>query len=176
MRPAWRAQDAHRSHGARAFFACDVEVPSSTGRLAPGVDVRGKGGYVVAAPSIHPSGAVYTIARDLPIAEAPQWLVDEAIPPPPRPMPAPGPMPAWRCEDAKLRAIPGILSLVANARQGERNRITFWAACRFSEMVRDGLITQRLADELLLQSASRCGLNGMEILTTARSASKQRGR
>ena len=109
----------------------------------------------------------------LPIADAPQWLVDEAMPPPPRPMPAPGPMPAWRCEDAKLRAIPGILSLVANARQGERNRITFWAACRLHEMVRDGLITQGLAEDLLLHGASRCGLNGMEILTTARSASKQ---
>jgi hypothetical protein len=86
-------------------------------------------------------------------------------------------MPSWRtsrfAEDAKLRAIPGILSLLANARHGERNRITFWAACRFSEMVRDGLITERLAEELLLQGASRCGLNGMEILTTARSASKQ---
>jgi hypothetical protein len=164
------------ARGFHVFFACGAEVPSSAARIAPGVDVRGKGGYVVAAPSVHPSGAVYTIARDLPIAEAPQWLVDEAIPPPPRPMPEPGPMPAWRCEDAKLRAIPGILSLVANARQGERNRITFWAACRFSEMARDGLITQRLAEELLLQSAARCGLNGMEILRTSRSASKAGGR
>ena len=40
-------------------------------------------------------------------------------------------------------------------------------------MVRDGLITQRLAEDLLLQSASRCGLNGMEILRTARSASRR---
>ena len=163
------------ARGFHVFFSCDVEVPSSAGRLAPGADVRGEGGYVVAAPSVHPNGSVYTIARDLPIAEAPQWLVDEAMPDEP-PATAPGPMPAWRCEDAKLRAIPGILSLVANARQGERNRITFWAACRFSEMVRDGLITQRLAEELLLQGAARCGLNGMEILRTARSASKAWGR
>jgi hypothetical protein len=158
------------ARGFHVFFGAAAEVPCSTGRLAPGVDVRGEGGYVVAAPSVHPSGAVYTIARDLPIAEAPRWLVDLALP---DPIPAPPPMPAWRSEDAKLRAIPGILSLVANARQGERNRITFWAACRFSEMVRDGLITQRLAEDLLLQSASRCGLNGMEILRTARSASRQ---
>ncbi|HEV7910515.1 MAG TPA: bifunctional DNA primase/polymerase [Methylocella sp.] len=158
------------ARGFHVFFSCAGAVTNSAGRLAPGVDVRGEGGYVVAAPSIHPSGAVYTIARDLPIAEAPQWLVDEAMPPPPRHMPEPGQMPSWRCEDAKLRAIPGILSLVANARQGERNRITFWAACRFAEMVHDGLITQRLAEELLLQGASRCGLTGMETLTTARSA------
>jgi hypothetical protein len=163
------------SRGFHVFFSCAVEVPCSIGRLAPGVDVRGDGGCVTAAPSIHPSGAVYTIARDLPIASAPAWLVDLAMPEI-RPVPAPMPASTWRCEDDKLRAIPGILSLVANARQGERNRITFWAACRFNEMVLDGLITQRLADELLLQGASRCGLNGMEILRTARSASKQRGR
>jgi hypothetical protein len=171
-----RTLTVRTSRGWHLYFKSAADVPCSTSRIAPHVDVRGKGGYVVTAPSIHPDGPVYTIARDLPIADAPQWILDEAMPPPPQPMPAPGPMPTWRSEDAKLRAIPGILSLVANARQGERNRITFWAACRFNEMVRDGLITQRLAEELLLQGASRCGLNGMEILRTARSASKQRGR
>jgi Bifunctional DNA primase/polymerase, N-terminal len=59
------------ARGFHVFFACDAKVPSSTARIAPGVDVRGDGGYVVAAPSIHPSGAVYTIARNLPIADAP---------------------------------------------------------------------------------------------------------
>jgi hypothetical protein len=171
-----RTLTVRTARGFHVFFACPAEVPCSTGRIATGVDVRGAGGYVVAAPSIHPSGAVYTIARDLAVADAPQWLVGEAMPPPPRLMPVPCRMPEWRSEDAKLRAIPGILSLVANAGQGERNRITFWAACRFSEMVRDGLITQRLAEELLLQSAARCGLTGMEILNTARSASRQGAR
>jgi hypothetical protein len=162
------------SRGFHVFFACAADVPNSAGRLAPGVDIRGEGGYVVAAPSIHPSGHVYAIARDLPIAEAPRRLVDDAMPDP-VPMPSSHGVPrdARIFEDAKLRAIPGILSLVANARQGERNRITFWAACRFDEMVRDGLITQGLAEDLLLQSASRCGLTGMEILRTARSASRR---
>jgi hypothetical protein len=103
------------SRGFHVFFACGAEVPNSAGRLAPGADIRGEGGYVVAAPSIHPSGHVYAIARDLPIAEAPRWLIDLAMP---EPFSMPTPMPAWGCEDAKLRAIPGILSLVANARQG----------------------------------------------------------
>jgi hypothetical protein len=130
------------SRGFHVFFDCGaVEVPNSAGRLAPGADVRGEGGYVVATPSVHPSGFVYTVARDMPIARAPRWLVDLAMPDE-RPVPARGPMPAWRtsrfAEDAKLRGIPGILSLVANARQGERNRITFWAACRFSEIQTGG--------------------------------------
>jgi hypothetical protein len=57
--------------------------------------------------------------------------------------------------------------------------MTHWTSnetLRLPTMVRDGLITQRLAEELLLQSAGRSGLNGMEILTTARSAFKQGAR
>jgi putative DNA primase/helicase len=35
------------------------EVPSSAGKLGPGLDVRGDGGYVVAPPSKHESGQMY---------------------------------------------------------------------------------------------------------------------
>lgn len=161
------------SRGFHVFFVCTAEVPNSAGRLAPGADIRGEGGYAVAAPSVHPSGTIYTIARDLPIADAPRWLVDLAMPEPVRP-----PLIVARGEpwDGGLGRIAGILSLVANAREGERNRITFWAACRFNEMVCEGLITQGLAEELLLQGASRGGLTGKEILTAAHSAAKRGAR
>lgn len=36
-----------------------VAVPSTVGRLAPGIDTRGAGGYIIAPPSLHPSGALY---------------------------------------------------------------------------------------------------------------------
>jgi putative DNA primase/helicase len=47
----------------------------------PGLDIRGDGGYIVAPPSIHESGRRYewemsSLPDDVPLAEAPQWLID----------------------------------------------------------------------------------------------------
>ena len=44
----------------------------------PGIDVRGNGGYVLVAPSIHPSGRVYSWSVDSgdEFADAPEWLLD----------------------------------------------------------------------------------------------------
>lgn len=44
--------------GGRHYFFAGA-APCSQDRLAPGVDVRGDGGYVVAAPSLHASGRRY---------------------------------------------------------------------------------------------------------------------
>lgn len=45
------------------------------GKLGPGVDVKGAGGYVVAAPSMHASGRRYQVGVNEYIAEAPAWIV-----------------------------------------------------------------------------------------------------
>lgn len=42
------------SGGLHYLFASDGTVKNSAGDLAPGIDVRGSGGYIVVAPSIHP--------------------------------------------------------------------------------------------------------------------------
>ncbi len=54
-----------------------VPIKNSVKKLSDGLDVRGDGGYIVAAPSRHVSGVEYRFADiDAPIADAPAWLVD----------------------------------------------------------------------------------------------------
>jgi hypothetical protein len=46
------------------------------GKMATGIDIKGTGGYIVAPPSVHPDGGVYTWDNeDADIAEAPDWLL-----------------------------------------------------------------------------------------------------
>jgi len=52
------------------------KVRNSAKELAPGVDIRGDGGMVVEAGSPHANGGVYEVVEDLPIADAPEWLLN----------------------------------------------------------------------------------------------------
>ena len=63
--------------GRHLFFKCENgAVRNSAGGPAPGLDIRGDGGYVVLPPSIHPSGRAYVWSVDSTdhFAEAPAWL------------------------------------------------------------------------------------------------------
>ncbi|MBU2358130.1 MAG: bifunctional DNA primase/polymerase, partial [Alphaproteobacteria bacterium] len=61
-----------------------VTVYNSAHSLAPGVDIRGEGGQIVCAPSLHKSGNFYTWGEgfsplEVEIADAPAWLIEAAI-------------------------------------------------------------------------------------------------
>jgi len=53
------------------------KISNSVGQLGVGLDVRGDGGYVIAPPSIHPSGRPYawSVDTERDFADAPDWLL-----------------------------------------------------------------------------------------------------
>ena len=67
------------SRGRHLYFRYPTAhaVRNTTSRIAPGIDSRGQGGYVLAPPSIHPSGRAYAWSVDSAnvFAAAPQWLL-----------------------------------------------------------------------------------------------------
>lgn len=62
------------SGGAHLIYVTPYPVKQGTNVLAPGLDIRSGGGYIVGAGSITEKGEYRSIDR--PIAEAPAWLVE----------------------------------------------------------------------------------------------------
>ncbi|WP_338671626.1 bifunctional DNA primase/polymerase [Streptomyces sp. SCSIO 30461] len=145
----------------------DVVVPNSAGRLAPGIDIRGSGGYLVGPGSVSAHGA-YRFAPGTP------W-----------PAPAPCPRALLRLLAASVHrpgrrppgAVPpgsdrpprgeGLVQFVGAAHEGQRNTRLFWAACRAYE---NG-IGDDLADALV-GAAVRAGLSEREARATIASAGR----
>jgi len=69
--------------GQHFYLAVQGKVPCKQS-LWPGIDVKGDGGYVVAPPSVHASGAAYAWENgrgldDLALAPAPTWLLGAVV-------------------------------------------------------------------------------------------------
>ena len=89
------------ARGRHLYFAWpDRPVRNSASKIAPGIDVRGDGGYVPVPPSVHPSGKAYCWSVDSSdnFAPAPQWLLAKLAAPTTRDKGANGAIPAesWR--------------------------------------------------------------------------------
>lgn len=63
------------------YSLADQELANSAGKLGHGIDTRGKGGYIVAAPSLHYSGNRYKWTGGRPPSEAPglvpAWVAEK---------------------------------------------------------------------------------------------------
>jgi hypothetical protein len=69
--------------GRHLYFAHPGRMIRNRAGIAPGVDLRGDGGYVVAPPSIHPSGRPYTWVAghspdEMTLAPLPHWILSSA--------------------------------------------------------------------------------------------------
>jgi hypothetical protein len=52
-----------------------MRITNSASKIAPGIDVRGDGGMVVAPPSVKPGVGSYRWMNDNAITDAPEWLI-----------------------------------------------------------------------------------------------------
>jgi hypothetical protein len=145
------------------IFAHVEGLRCSIGKIVLGVDVRAEGGYAI----WHPAAGL-PVLHDGEGAPWPDWLRAQLKPPAPPP-------PSRRVipDDRRLQQI---LRRVASAPEGKRNAITYWASCRFSEMVATGLISTNDAMALIVDAATAAGLPHNEAIATARSALRTAGR
>ncbi|MFG2652725.1 bifunctional DNA primase/polymerase [Streptomyces sp. NPDC048436] len=142
----------------------DTVVPNSAGRLAPGIDIRGAGGYLVGPGSRTEHGVYSTVAgtAHLPPAHCPPSLLRLLTPPPRRNHSAPPQVSAAQGQ--------GLVQFVLAAHEGQRNTRLFWAACRAYE---NG-IGEALVGELT-DAARRVGLTEREAQSTIASAARLTG-
>jgi hypothetical protein len=65
--------------GWHKYYFLPEEIKPKTGELkgslAPGIDIKGAGGLIVAPGSIHASGRLYEVESNTYIAKAPEWIV-----------------------------------------------------------------------------------------------------
>ncbi|SOD85303.1 bifunctional DNA primase/polymerase [Streptomyces sp. Ag109_G2-15] len=140
----------------------DVVVPNSASRLAPGIDIRGAGGYLVGPGSRTAHGVYATAPGTARLAPAlcPPALLRLLLPPPRPAHPAPPTGDHGR----------GLVQFVLTAHEGQRNTRLFWAACRAYE---NGLGPALL--DPLVEAAVHTGLSEHEARATIASAARMTG-
>jgi hypothetical protein len=146
-----------RSGGLHLLFQHHDLVHCTAGKIRLGVDTRGDGGYVIWWPAVGQA-----ILSDTPPAPWPDWLLSEF-----RPKPQPRCRSIVRVPSNHLLA--KLVQMTAGAREGERNCLTFWCACRAGEMVATGLLSATTAIAVIAEAATRAGLPRGEAERTARS-------
>lgn len=145
----------------------DHVIPDSAGRLAPGIDVRGAGGYLVGPGSRTRHGS-YTTApgtSHLPPALCPPALLRLLLPPPVRRTGG-----GASASGEPVAGGRGLVQFVLAAQEGQRNTRLFWAACRaYENGIGPALLTP------LLQAARTTGLTDREARATIASAARMTG-
>lgn len=140
-----------------------VTIKNSAGKLGPGLDVRGEGGYVVAPPSRNEAGD-YVWLNDLDPVPLPQSWVD-FLKERPRPEVERKPSPAIIATESSAygrKALETECHAVASEPQGSRNARLNQAAFASGQLVAGGELDEQDAIRSLQHAAAACGLDESE--------------
>lgn len=141
--------------------------------IVPKVDWRGTNGYIVAPPSKHASGHIYTwhpnCPPDEPLGAFPAPLLALLDTPERTPSPVPLTTPHRGRPGATGWSASGLIARLAEAGEGTRNDVLHWAACKVGTDVRDRKATETEgidALDRLAVVAERIGLGSIETEKT----------
>jgi hypothetical protein len=145
-----------RSGGVHLIFRHQPGMRCWTPRPLPGIDGRCDDGFAIWWPAVG-----LRVLCQAPPAVWPTWLLADL-------------QPSSRLARSGARvtipdeyALAGLVRKVASAAEGQRNAITFWAACRAGEMVGSGLIGADIAAAIIVNAALLSGLTPTEAERTA---------
>ncbi|MFE7033504.1 bifunctional DNA primase/polymerase [Streptomyces sp. NPDC057621] len=166
--------DTHRvrtaSGGGHLYFAAPagVRLGNTAGTLAPLVDTRAWGGYVVAAGSTTPGGSYETVNDTAP-APLPGWLLEVLQPVPARPV-VPLRLPAVDGSRAALAALEAECATVAAAPEKQGNITLNRCAFKVGRFVAWGDLPRHVAENAFQAAGEARGLTAAECRSTIRSA------
>lgn len=139
----------------------------------PGVDTRGRGGYIVVAPSRHVCGGLYRW-EDF-FAPTPPWptVLDELLSPPKvlESVAVSGHVPQRfdHLDGYAAAVLSGELERITASAQGERNHQLHLSAFKVGQFVAGGAISQDVAHRELCAAGRLAGLSEREIGKTVAS-------
>ena len=153
--------------GRHLIYYADQPVKQGVKVLGPGLDIRSKGGYIVASGSVI-DGKKYLIKNPIEIAEAPQWIIDKCgVAHEKKEVKAPINVDE---DQARIRALHYLEEEAPTADEGERNHKAYVVACR----IKDLGVSSTVCAELIIDHWDGCNppLEEAEIVAVVDSAYK----
>ncbi len=145
--------------GRHAYYTLPpgFEVKNGAGKLAPNIDIRGNGGFVVGAGSTHPNGRRYELIGD----------ANEPADPPPALVDALRPTPSARRAMAQSATGSGeagaLYQELQAAKEGTRNEEANRVAFRIGQLAAAGRVDPKEAEARLREICEDMGLGPAEI-------------
>lgn len=157
--------EAETGKGRHIYFLHDPRMRNSARKLGPGLDTRSTGGYVVAPPSVHPSGTKYCWRSGRSPWEVgtpaswPAWAIEAFASPPAERTDRPSLARAvGTVTPYALAALEAEADNVAGAGKGERNHALNRAAFSLGQLVAAGVLDEAGVIADLRSSAVANGL------------------
>jgi hypothetical protein len=153
-----------RSGGLHLWFKHKPPMRCSTAKIAPGIDVKAEGGYI-----IDWSATGLEVVYDGPLPDWPEWLA-----PPPKPAPSPYTLPGGGTTDAARNyataALRAAVQRVAGTVNGSRNDKLNAETFSLARFISSGALSPREIAEAMAHAGIAAGLDAVEVAATIGSA------